>query len=78
MHLDKAVAHLQRTVPLLELGLNLTPRELENDSASLGCCTLPLLMFLMIMIGYAEARSEYAPRRPFEVLRGRDRLESVA
>jgi hypothetical protein len=37
MHLDKTVARLQWTVPLLELGLNLTTRELEKDSASLRC-----------------------------------------
>jgi hypothetical protein len=32
--------------------------------------TLPFLMFLMMMIGFAEARDEYRPRRPFEVLPG--------
>jgi hypothetical protein len=37
MHLDKTLAHLQRTVLLCELGLNLTLRELENDLASLRC-----------------------------------------
>ena len=37
MHLDKTLTRLQRTLPILAQGLNLTTRELENDSASSRC-----------------------------------------
>jgi hypothetical protein len=48
MHLDKALVHLQRTVPLLELGLNLTTRELENDSTSLRCTATSIVIGIAI------------------------------